>query len=911
MSNVAKLKKKAAELEQKKQFDKALAVYLQIIEEIGGAEEEGDVALYNRVGDLMLRQGNVGEAVDYYERAVDLYAEGGFFNNAIALCNKILRNSPGRSSIYYKLGKISAKKGFTSDAKQNFLEYADRMQKANKLDEAFRALKEFADLCPDQDDIRLMLADQLTKRERKAEALEQLQTLYDKFEAEGRGAEARATADRMRAIDPATEPKASGKERTQKSGDLVFLDVNYDEPKKPGRRTPPRPPSAPGKPAAPAANPLSDLPTLDIDSMPGASPPPVAPDPLLEQGITHGAGFDVQSFDSGQSYDSSLGSPTDNILGLESTRVDDTSAYGGGLLDLDPGMMGQGSSLADDVGMIPGLTQGAIEIDLGASEQHRAEPPAHDLALPGELPMLDLPSDDAPSGGDLELIMPDEDPTAGRRDSRGVLAELDPPISRDRAASGLHLEPMDLDIQKGGSSSLDRSGGGGVAAGLPLIDTSGADFLTVPNDPPLPAELPATPAVSSDQAVMALRDQVNRNQGDWALRRRYGEALLESGEREGGLAELEMAMIGYERASDLDTASSVAEEIIRLNPNSVRHHQKRVEYAFRTQDKGRLVEAYLELADALFRSGQADKAKAVYQRVLELAPDHVRAQAALSAFIEPAAPSKREPAKTESGTFRRYAPEPKKPAAPPPAAKAPPVPPKAQPMMPPKPSPLAHPTAHSASHPPAHPTAHPPGPKAPVGAPKTQPKSQPKAPGFTTGPEDPAVNLGEWLRDDSGPKSTRMVVAEQEPTGDEEADFADMLRKFKQGVAQNIEDEDHQSHYDLGVAYKEMGLLDEAIAEFQKALRSQENRVRSYEALGQCFLEKSQFQVAATILARAIGEPGLGDDQLVGVLYLLGYASEALQRWGDALGYYQRVFAVDIQFRDVGERIASLERFVE
>jgi tetratricopeptide (TPR) repeat protein len=138
-----------------------------------------------------------------------------------------------------------------------------------------------------------------------------------------------------------------------------------------------------------------------------------------------------------------------------------------------------------------------------------------------------------------------------------------------------------------------------------------------------------------------------------------------------------------------------------------------------------------------------------------------------------------------------------------------------------------------------------------------------------------------------------------------------MLRKFKQGVAQNIEDEDHQSHYDLGVAYKEMGLLEEAIAEFQKSLRSQENRVRSYEALGQCFLEKSQFQVAATILARAIGEPGLGDDQLVGVLYLLGYACEALQRWGDALGYYQRVFAVDIQFRDVGERIASLERVVQ
>src|SRR5918911_293388 len=228
MSNVPKLKKKAAELEQKKQFDKALAVYLEILDQIKGKEEEGDVALYNRVGDLMLRAGNVAQAVDYYERAVDLYAEGGFFNNAIALCNKILRNSPGRSSIYYKLGKISARKGFVSDAKQNFLEYADRMQKTGEFEEAFRALREFADLCPDQDDIRLMLADQLVRKDRKSEAIEQLQSLYEKFQAEGRTTEARATLDRMKAIDPDLEPRLTSNRPTPRSNDLIFLDVGLD-----------------------------------------------------------------------------------------------------------------------------------------------------------------------------------------------------------------------------------------------------------------------------------------------------------------------------------------------------------------------------------------------------------------------------------------------------------------------------------------------------------------------------------------------------------------------------------------------------------------------------------------------------------------------------------------------------------
>ena len=160
MANVAALKKKAAEFEAKKQLEKAIATYREVLDAYdSGSEADAEIALYNRVGDLLTRQGNVAEAVTLYERAVDLYTEGGFFNNAIALCNKVLRTSPGRASIYYKLGKISAAKGFKGEAKQNFLEYADRMQKAGSMDEAFRALKEFADLVPDQDDVRLMLAD--------------------------------------------------------------------------------------------------------------------------------------------------------------------------------------------------------------------------------------------------------------------------------------------------------------------------------------------------------------------------------------------------------------------------------------------------------------------------------------------------------------------------------------------------------------------------------------------------------------------------------------------------------------------------------------------------------------------------------------------------------------------------------
>src|SRR5215831_8974921 len=265
MSQVAKLKKQAAEFEAKKQFDKAIGVYIKLLEGYDSYPAELDIGLFNRVGDLLIRQGNVADAVDWYERGIDKYSDTGFFNNAIALCNKVLRHSPGRASIYYKLGRISAKKGFTNEARTNFLEYADRMQKSGKVDEAFRALGEFADLCPDQDEIRLTLAEQLVRAGRKDDAIEQLQVLHERLDGEGRGHDARAVVDRMRAIDPTVEPRKSQSQGNHKSSELIYIDV--DEP----TFSPSMPSGLPLVPPPPAPPPARTF------APPPPSPPPAAP----------------------------------------------------------------------------------------------------------------------------------------------------------------------------------------------------------------------------------------------------------------------------------------------------------------------------------------------------------------------------------------------------------------------------------------------------------------------------------------------------------------------------------------------------------------------------------------------------------------------------------------------------------
>jgi tetratricopeptide (TPR) repeat protein len=544
MSNIAKLKKKAAELEQKKHYEKALELYQQVLDSSRAADEERDVPLYNRVGDLHFRIGNTDEAISYYEKAVDLYAESGFFNNAIALCNKILRYAPSRSIAYYKLGLISAKKGFTSDAKQNFLEYADRMQKGGKLDEAFRALKEFADLCPGQDDVRLMLADQLVKADRKPEALEQLQRLYDTLEAEGRATEAAATVERMQALDPGFTPKKTAIPRQQKKEGLVFLDLDY----------------------------LDDLPSAKA-----ATARPDVPIPAEAPGQKdRGAG---------------------QLEGLELTALGSKGEAGG-----------------------------------------------------GQTP---------PDRANLELV------------------DIRPSV-----------DPVELTPLESGPTSES-------------------------------AETPRASEVASEHASRQDKD-------------------------------------------DEDASVPVLHETSLVDP--------------------------LAGLDVI-----------------------------------------------STGTTAAY-------------------------------------------------------------------------PVQTGEADDDFVDLARWYEEHRTPQSTRMVAHDEAPLDNQQKDFAEMLDKFKQGVARSVDETDFDSHYDLGIAFREMGLMDEAIAAFQKATRGSSHRLRASESLGECFIERGQPAVAATILERVVEESALREDALVGVLYLLGRAAEELDKPGEASVFYQRVIAVDMGFRDAARRLSSLAK---
>jgi tetratricopeptide (TPR) repeat protein len=232
MANLEKYKEAARKHELKENWSKAIDVLVKAIEEFEKSpDNEADLALYNKVGDLYVKVNDTTNAIQYYERAVDMYSEASLVNPAIALCNKVMRLSPGRASSYLKLGMLFAKKGFAAEAKQNLLEYADRMMKAGQLEEAFRALKKFAEMTPGQEEIWTILSQQARAQAKTPEAKEQVEKLLAEFEAKDKaGAQRKSRTSRHMVTGEEIK-----EEPPHKKGELIFLDI--DDVPTPGRKS--------------------------------------------------------------------------------------------------------------------------------------------------------------------------------------------------------------------------------------------------------------------------------------------------------------------------------------------------------------------------------------------------------------------------------------------------------------------------------------------------------------------------------------------------------------------------------------------------------------------------------------------------------------------------------------------------
>ena len=167
------------------------------------------------------------------------------------------------------------------------------------------------------------------------------------------------------------------------------------------------------------------------------------------------------------------------------------------------------------------------------------------------------------------------------------------------------------------------------------------------------------------------------------------------------------------------------------------------------------------------------------------------------------------------------------------------------------------------------------------------------------------------------PKSAApAAAAKSSPFGDDAGvDLAEMFGELKQDLESGVAsaDEDPETHYNLGIAFREMGLLDEAIGELQKACQFFDRGhafpqiMQTYTWLANCFLEKGVPEAAVRWYEKALNVPGIDGETRVALHYELASAFETAGDKPSALKHFMDVYGNNIDYRDVAERIKALK----
>lgn len=150
------------------------------------------------------------------------------------------------------------------------------------------------------------------------------------------------------------------------------------------------------------------------------------------------------------------------------------------------------------------------------------------------------------------------------------------------------------------------------------------------------------------------------------------------------------------------------------------------------------------------------------------------------------------------------------------------------------------------------------------------------------------------------------VSSRQTLSSTQDIDVDQVFEKFKAGVKAQVADNDSATHYDLGVAYKEMGLLPDAVGEFEVAGRDPSRECMCFAMIGLIYLEQNQLDRAAEAYVRALSAAQKTVEQEMSLYYDLGNVYEMKGKNQDALYYFQKIARRDPGYRDVGERIEHL-----
>ncbi|MBI3180851.1 MAG: tetratricopeptide repeat protein [Myxococcales bacterium] len=137
----------------------------------------------------------------------------------------------------------------------------------------------------------------------------------------------------------------------------------------------------------------------------------------------------------------------------------------------------------------------------------------------------------------------------------------------------------------------------------------------------------------------------------------------------------------------------------------------------------------------------------------------------------------------------------------------------------------------------------------------------------------------------------------------------EVFSEFKKGLEKVVKPEDVDTHYDLGIAYKEMGLVDDAIGEFDVARQGCAGKKKEVDCLtmiGLLQLSKGDAKAAIDSFKQGLTSEHATGEVEKALRYELGTAHEQAGSPGRALFHFQKVHKLDPKYRDVANLVSRL-----
>ncbi len=860
--NKRKILESAQKHLQKGALDKALDDYLTLIK-----ADPKDSNIRLKVGDLHLKLGRTQDAIDGYLRVAQQFMSEGFDAKAVALYKQISKLDDKRFEVHAQLGDLYQRMGLTSEAMKALQLAADGAYRNGDKPHALELLRRMAALDPSNTTNRLKVADLLRTEGRAEDALSEYDEVVRELERQGNAEQQVKVLERALEVAP---------DRLETLRALARVNLAS---------------GAHARAAAPARK------------LVAAAPDDLEAAELLGRAL-EGAGLVEEAADVFRALAEKFRARGDEDRAralvqrygaADAFSVDDSEPPvlendGSGELELDPEL--DASLGLEDFEPLPDTT--ALE------------------TFPPESSTTGDAADEAPSGAEL-------DPDA---DVEQLLAEAsvfsrygkhDRAIETLRAA--LRVEPgnphaleklgealLAVGNRAHAASALQRAGAAFVNAGdavgvarvrelLRPLDAKAAAALAVPEPAPSSEDADAfdgeidieidpglEPSVAAPAAEQPLgdADDFSGIEIDTGEVSPGEDAVFEAG---AGSSDAEPLSLEDSRDFSLDRASHSGPQA------SAQAEQTSVSSA--------TVEADFEEAEFYREQGLADEARVLYERVLAAVPNHPRAQLRIGelsvAQVKAQVVAKLTPQAAEKPSFDLDL--------------------EIEPDLGEEPAPVAvgdepDDTAPQLEvvQPQAAPLATPPAPSA--RAPRVADETVPAL----SAEEDPAETFGGADFDLAAELTGAFGGADAQNAGSESEGFQEVFAAFKAGVKREVGDGDFEAHYDLGNAYKDMGLLEDALGEFRIALADPGRRIACLHLMGVCTLELGRAQDAIAHLSQALAGGSLPAQQEAALRMDLGRAYQAAGDIPRAKAAVEAALAADPTFEGVERLLAELER---